>query len=114
MPSDDPELRRAVREAEEAEERLRRMKESLIPRDRADALEELLQAEMAAMMAASTRRFLDDLRAANSEDEARAVLERLRQAMLDGTARVEATILQQMQAWTLASLEDRAAEDAPE
>lgn len=109
---DESELDRAMREADEAEARLQREKERLIPRDRVDALNDLLRAEAVAMMSVTTRRFEAEIAAATSEDEVRAVLERMSHAMIEGTARVEATVLEQMRAWTLAGIEDRAAGDA--
>ena len=46
-----------------------------------------------------------------TEGEAREVLEQLADAIRAGTDRIEAEMKSQMQAWTLAGLEDRARDD---
>lgn len=109
---DESELERARREANEAAARLRRLKQQLIPRDRAAALDELMKAELSAMIRTTLPQFEQELIEVKSEAEARAILERMRDAMLAGTERVEAAMRGQMHAWTLAGIEDRAAEDA--
>lgn len=108
-PDDETELQRAVREADEAEARLRRMKESLMPRDRADALRQLMEAELAAMVSRELRKFEMDIVNAKSEAEAQALTVRMNAAIVAGTERVKVAITEQMKAWTLAGLEDREA-----
>lgn len=110
-PPEDEELRKAIAEAEAAEAELRRMKEGLIPRERVTALNELLRAELRAMMARETVRFAPAMSAARTDDERREVLTRMSDAMVAGVERVKAEMLAQASAWTLAGLEDRAKED---
>lgn len=111
-PSDDEDLGEAVAEAEAAEAELRRMKESLIPRDRADALKALMQAELRAMITQETAMFKAAVVAAKNEDEARALLDGLAAALAAGVDRIKAEMQSQAKAWTLAGLEDRTEDDA--
>lgn len=106
----DDELRRAIAEAEVAEATLRRMKESLIPRDRVLAIEKLMDAELRAMIARETARFSPAIIAAKTEEEAQQVLESMSQAMLAANERIRVEMLAQVKAWTLAGLEDRTEE----
>jgi len=55
--SDDEALQKAVTEVEAAETELRRMKETLMPRDRADALHELMRAKLSAPISRKATRF---------------------------------------------------------
>lgn len=112
QPSDeDEEMRRAVRAADAAEEELRKLKEQLIPRDRADALNSLLEAELRAMIARETAKFRPAIRAAMTQEEARDVVQQLSDSMVAGTERVKAEMMAQMHAWSLAGLEDHSKED---
>ncbi len=109
--SDDDELERALAAAVAAEAQLRALKASLIPRERAEALNQLMRAELRAMIARETARFQPAMNAAATPDEARAVLAQIADALVAGTERVKNEILSQAQAWTIAALEDRAAEE---
>jgi sugar-specific transcriptional regulator TrmB len=111
--SEESELERAIREADEAEAKLRRMKERLIPKDRAEALRPLLLAEVAAMTTRVLASFEDEIVAATTDEDARAVSERMQEALDAGLEGVKATMSEQLQAWTLAGLEDRAKEGLP-
>src|SRR5258707_9695167 len=99
---EETELQRVTREAEEAEERLRRVKESVIPRDRVDALKDLFRAELASMMELTLPKYHGRLMGLKTEDEAKVVLEEVQQALLKGLDRVKTSNIEQMKAWTLA------------
>jgi hypothetical protein len=108
---EDEELRKAIAEADAAEAELRRMKEQLVPRDRVAALDQLLRAELRAVIARETARFTPAICMATSDDERRDILIQMSEAMAAGVERVKAEMLAQTKAWTLAGLEDRAKED---
>lgn len=114
MPDENEQLKRVRQEAEAAEGKLRQMKERLIPRDRAEALRELLDAELRATVARETARFAPAIVAASTENEVQDVLQQMSAAMIAGAERVQSEIFSQMRSWTLAGLEDQAKEDDDE
>lgn len=108
--ADDEALRKAIAEAEAAEAELRRMKESLIPRDRINALRRLAVAEVAVMAIRVLREFLPRFDAATTP-KAFAAVQRDYEAAVDaGLARVREQMLAQARSWTIAGLEDAARE----
>lgn len=104
------ELKRAEAEADAAEAELRRMKENLIPRDRINALRQLLFAEAGAMMNSELNKFVDRVVAVSTEEEAARLTAEMSAAIAAGLDKVQATVNEQAKAWTLAALEDRARE----
>lgn len=108
---EDEELRKALAEADAAEAELRHLKEQLIPRDRVTALNQLLRAELRAMMSREIAKYTPLICAAAPGDERREILTQMSEAMTAGLERVKAEMLTQMKAWTLAGLEDRAKEN---
>src|SRR5690349_7307854 len=103
----ETELEKALREAEEAEAKLRQLKESLISKEHAAALDDLMKAEMRAMTERVMASFTDWIVAAKTEAESAAVIAEMQTALLAGADRVEAAVLEQLRAWTIAGLEDR-------
>lgn len=104
--SEDERLRRAIAAAEAAEADLRRLKASLIPAERVDALRDLLRAEVAALIERETASVRSAIAAAQSPAELQAALEALWPALLTGLDGVRGRMLAQGRSWTLAGLED--------
>lgn len=100
-------LEKAMREADEAEARLRAMKESLMPRDRATAVRELLVAELRALTAREGAKCEERIAAATTDEERSQILRDFQSDMLAGIERVQAEMREQIKAWTIARIEDR-------
>lgn len=100
---DDDALRRAQEAAAEAE--LRRLKESLVPQDRHQALKDLFRAEVYAMLECEQRRIAPLLVAAVTPAEGQAVVDDFERALLAGVRRIHNQILEQGRSWTIGGLE---------
>jgi hypothetical protein len=109
--SENPDYDEELREVEALEAEVRRRKESRIPKERYEALMQLMSAELAAVESRETRWFESAIATAITAEECEAVTRQFHARVESALLRARAAMDEQMRAWTLAGLEDRAKED---
>jgi hypothetical protein len=107
----DEELRRLNAEVDALEAELRRRKESTLPIESVKVLNQVLHSELAAIVSQITRWFENAMATAITTEDRDAVEQELHARVDRALSRVDAAMQEQMRAWTLAGLEDRAKED---